>query len=98
MVTEPQFVGTTFIQDTPYDNIYNSDAYAYFEDSGLEDEQGYCYYVQALHPSIQYGESFLENAMEQRICVVTDCITSIFYYDYDNDGLGDAGVPTQPQC
>ena len=95
--TEPISIGMVEISDEPYD-VYNLDAYAYFIDSGLQPEQGYCYFVRALHPSIRYGETSLDDALEQKMCTATECITAIFYEDQDNDGLGDPDNSTQPQC
>ena len=82
-------------QDQPYDT-YN-DTYTYFSDSNLTPQQGYCYYVTASHPTIPNGQTSQEDALDKKLCIITDCVTSLYYLDLDEDGLGDINHPTDDE-
>ena len=82
-------------QDQPYD-IYN-ETYTYFSDSNLNPRQGYCYYVTASHPTIYNGQTSQEDALEEKLCIITDCVRSLYYLDEDDDGLGDIDQPTDEE-
>ena len=86
--SNPELVGITSGYDEYY-NDNNSNAFNYFEDSGLIPEQGYCYYVTDFHPSLSYITlTYLDDVDNQKMCLATECITAEFLEDQDNDGLG----------
>ena len=87
---------TVEYQDQPYDT-YN-ETYTYFSDTTAIPQQGYCYYVTASHPSIPDGETSQEDALDKKLCIVTECVTSLYYPDEDADGLGDINQNAIEAC